>query len=202
MQLPADAVMISPSPSGRKMLVAKQASPKDPVTFEVWGGGRLLKEVVVPAALHGSVFNDGWFGDGTAWSSDETRVAYVAELPALERTPEWGGVGGMCMCLSHPSTSLARSSTAFPICPVAPGEVDAGAGQAAAGAAPKTWRGIGAYEDDWGELFKGKRAPGLFLLDLGSYKVQKVQGTPEDHSCGQPVWSPGAIGLTMLPFRS
>ena len=33
--------------------------------------------------LHGSVYNDGWFGNGAAWAPDEDRLAYVAEVPVL-----------------------------------------------------------------------------------------------------------------------
>ncbi len=48
--------------------------------LEIWGRGSLLKEIHVPKALHGGVYNDGWFGAGAAWSPDETRLAYVAEV--------------------------------------------------------------------------------------------------------------------------
>ena len=37
-------------------------------------------EIAVPSTLHGSVCNDGWFANGVAWSKDESRVAYVAEV--------------------------------------------------------------------------------------------------------------------------
>jgi hypothetical protein len=50
--------------------------------LEVWAGGRLLKELSVPAAVHGSVYNDGWFASGADWSADESRIAYVAEVDA------------------------------------------------------------------------------------------------------------------------
>ena len=45
-------------------------------------GNRVAKEMVVPKKLHGSVYNDGWFGSGAAWTSDESRIAYVAEVIA------------------------------------------------------------------------------------------------------------------------
>jgi acylaminoacyl-peptidase len=48
------------------------------VALEVWGSSRLLAEVQVPRGLHGSVYADGWFGDGVAWSPNEELVAYVA----------------------------------------------------------------------------------------------------------------------------
>ena len=34
--------------------------------LEVWGGGRLLRDLSVPAPLHGAVYNDGWFAAGAA----------------------------------------------------------------------------------------------------------------------------------------
>ena len=61
-------------------------------------------------------------------------------------------------------------------------------------AAPRTWRGVGAWAEDWGELNVGKRPPAVFVLDVGSgqgsgYGVQPVTALP-DCSVGQPVWTP------------
>ena len=44
-------------------------------------------------------------------------------------------------------------------------------------------------QEDWGELYSGKRAPGIFVLDLQKLKVQRLTGMPADSSVGQPVWS-------------
>lgn len=52
--------------------------------LEVWSGTRLLEELAVPEALHGPIYNDGWFGAGAEWSPDESRVAYVAEVAAQD----------------------------------------------------------------------------------------------------------------------
>ena len=43
-------------------------------------GNRVTKELFVPKKQHGGVYNDGWFGNGAAWSPDESRLAYVAEV--------------------------------------------------------------------------------------------------------------------------
>ena len=59
--------------------------------LEVWMGNRVTKEMVVPKKVHGGVYNDGWFGSGAAWSSDESRVAYVAQV-----TPQRFGHYGIC----------------------------------------------------------------------------------------------------------
>lgn len=80
-----------PSPSGRRMLVVR--NPVLPATaplLELWGGGRLLREVEVPPTTHGAVWSDDWFAQ-VSWSAGEDRVAYVAEAPPAVRTPLWGG---------------------------------------------------------------------------------------------------------------
>ena len=69
--------------AGRRSLVVRKGD--DSVLLEVWGGGRLLKELSVPAAVHGAVYNDGWFASGADWSADESRVAYVAEVGCSSR---------------------------------------------------------------------------------------------------------------------
>ena len=48
--------------------------------LEIWDGTRVVAELQVPAKLHGSVFNDGWFSHGASWDPSEGRVAYVAEV--------------------------------------------------------------------------------------------------------------------------
>ena len=86
---PAD--LQSVSPSGRRMLVARgggaggnsgggAGDAAAGVLLELWEGGRLVRELQVPKALHGAVVNDGWFSRGAAWSDDERRICYVAEV--------------------------------------------------------------------------------------------------------------------------
>ena len=53
--------------------------------LELWSGGRLTKQVQVPKSLHGQVYADNWFGLGVAWSPDEDRIAYVAEVCVRSR---------------------------------------------------------------------------------------------------------------------
>jgi hypothetical protein len=45
-------------------------------------------------------------------------------------------------------------------------------------------------QEDWGELYTGKKAPAIFVLDVGSWAVQQVKGLPTDTSFGQAVWAP------------
>lgn len=69
--------------TGRRTFIVRGGGESKSATLEVWGGGRLLKELAVPKTLHGGVYNDGWFGAGAAWSPDESRLAYVAEVTRL-----------------------------------------------------------------------------------------------------------------------
>ncbi len=67
-------------PTGAKMLITRGGTAGTDTMLEVWAGARLLKELKVPKKVHGAIFNDGWFGSGAAWSPDETKLAYVAEV--------------------------------------------------------------------------------------------------------------------------
>ena len=53
-----------------------------------------------------------------------------------------------------------------------------------------TWKGVGEWGEDWGELNANKRPPALFVLELTGFRVQRVRGLPADCSVGQPVWAP------------
>ena len=69
---------------GKRSLVARAGSDVNSTVLEIWMGNRVTKELHVPKKLHGSIFNDGWFGTGAAWNADESRVAYVAEVSKLQ----------------------------------------------------------------------------------------------------------------------
>ena len=66
--------------AGKRTMVVRGGIESNSCILEVWMGNRVTKELMVPNKLHGGVYNDGWFGNGAAWSSDESRVAYVAEV--------------------------------------------------------------------------------------------------------------------------
>jgi len=56
--------------------------------------------------------------------------------------------------------------------------------------------GHGNYlQEDWGELNTGKRGPQIFVLEVDSGSVTAVAGLPADSSVGQPVWTPGNLGV-------
>ena len=83
-------------------------------TLELWVGNRVTTELVVPKKQHGSVYNDGWFGSGAAWSPDESRLAYVAEVTAYHTSPRpacqhWCTLGLAPVCAPLP----AQSSNTF-----------------------------------------------------------------------------------------
>eukprot|EP00803_Ostreobium_quekettii_P001674 evm.model.scf_2613.1 EVM.evm.TU.scf_2613.1 scf_2613:735-8179(-) len=90
----AASAMTSVSPSGRRIVVMKLGTCEaEGAVIEIWQGCRVDKRLVVPKSQHGAVVNDGCFNAGAAWSADESMVAYIAEGPAIEQTPEWGGPG-------------------------------------------------------------------------------------------------------------
>ena len=83
----------SVSPSGAKRMVIR--SGKDDgergatdLCVEIWEGGALVSEILVPAKTHGALCVDGTNG-GISWSEREGRIAYVAEAPGPDPTPEW-----------------------------------------------------------------------------------------------------------------
>ncbi|KAK9803410.1 hypothetical protein WJX72_008476 [[Myrmecia] bisecta] len=174
-----DVQLLSLSPSGKRHFIVRAGSDSASALLEIWGGGRLLKELSVPKSVHGPVYNDGWFGVGAAWSPDERRIAYVAEAPPSARTPEWGA-------------SASSQSSA---------QVDSNGAKPAAKeqAGPKGWRGVGEWQEDWGELNTGKSPPALFVLDTKAWAVSRVQGVPADVSAGQPTWAPSG---DMLVFTA
>ncbi|KAL3142158.1 hypothetical protein ABBQ38_002516 [Trebouxia sp. C0009 RCD-2024] len=173
-----DVQMLSVSPSGKRMLVVRGGNEGNSCTLETWMGNRVTKEMVVPKKLHGSVYNDGWFGSGAVWTANESRVAYVAEAPAAVQTPAWGGLASSPRANSEEESSEKTA------------------------AAPKTWRGIGEWQEDWGELNVGKAPPSLYVLDLKRWNVKAVKGLPPDSSVGQPEWTPdGHLPATSLHRR-
>ena len=57
--------LVVPSKSGDKLLIIRngESGGKDkpnPTKFEVWSSAQLLKEIVIPASVHGPVYTDGW----------------------------------------------------------------------------------------------------------------------------------------------
>ena len=76
--------------AGKRSLVVRAAGEGNSCTLEVWMGNRVTKELVVPKKVHGGIYNDGWFGSGAAWSPDESRIAYVAEVYCHHINPAWG----------------------------------------------------------------------------------------------------------------
>ena len=157
------------------MLIARSPSENATSTIlEIWDRSRVLNEIHVPTGLHGSVYNDGWFGNGAAWSPDESRIAYVAEAPVAVKTPEWSAT------LNTTTKNNGKKNE---------------------GAAAKGWRGVSEYEEDWGELNTGKRPPTLFVLETCTGIVSAVQSLPKDTSSGQPQWSPDGSALLFVSWE-
>ena len=62
-------------------------------------------------------------------------------------------------------------------------------------ATSKTWKGVDQWEPSWGERQTKIKRPTVYILDLKSLSVKKFEGMPEEHSCGQPVWTPDDTGI-------
>lgn len=84
------AVIFSPSPSGKLLAVVKEDVPsgkcmgKDPgYVIEIWDDSGLLFDQIPTAGVHGNIVGDSWFG-GFSWSSDESKVVYVARKKTKE----------------------------------------------------------------------------------------------------------------------
>ena len=166
--------MVSPSPSGGKILMVRPGkNDKTSIVLEVWNRGKLLQEIEVSSEMHGPIYNDGWFGHGAVWSPNETEIAYVAESPVAVRTPNWA------------------------LAPEERGDVSR-TPPATQGVISKSWRGVGEFQDDWGELNTRKRPPAIYVLNIASGKVFAVLGAPEDTSCGQPQWSKAGDALVFV----
>ena len=162
----------SVSPSGAKRMVIR--SGKDDgergatdLCVEIWEGGALVSEILVPAKTHGALCVDGTNG-GISWSEREGRIAYVAEAPGPDPTPEWpSGVT---------SIGVADEST----------EKDS-----AAAGNKKGWRGRGEWREEWGEQLVGRVEPAVFVLDIHDKRVRRVPGLAEHGvAASGPVWAP------------
>ncbi|GJP44976.1 hypothetical protein CLOM_g4369 [Closterium sp. NIES-68] len=202
--------LIAPSPSGGRLLVVRngeggaggggaEGAGKEgaAVKLEVWGAGRLLREVHVAATVHGGVYADGWF-EGVSWNDDETSVAYVAEAPAPAK-PVFGQPRQPAATLAtqHPPaapTGPARGRFGSAAAAPAPAG-GAGKGKNGGAAEAGTWKGKGEWMEDWGERYAGKQRPLVFVLNTVSGVVQPVEGIPEDISAGQVVWAPAVEGV-------
>ena len=172
------ATMVAPSPSGKKLVIAKSGKDdKNAATLEVWNRGKLMMEIDVSSEMHGAIYNDGWFGCGATWSPTEKEIAYVAESPIQSRTPKWHAVG------PNPAGSKEKNDS-----------------NSDAGASARSWRGVGEFREDWGELNTGKRPPAIYTLNIETGQVSEVQGIPDGASCGQPQWSTSGDSLVFVAW--
>jgi len=184
LHLPQDCAMLQVSPSGDRVLFARVlAGAEAEKTSVIWElctrEGHLLKEFHVPGSCHGAVYPEGYISRGITWSPDEKTVAYVAEVPAKHKTPIWGTD---LVCNSDLANDEEKGT------------------KATAG----SWTGLGAHEEDWGELFVNKKKAAVYLLDLEDGKVAQVRpqlmkgdtteesdpyGEMDAVTCGKPSFS-------------
>ena len=165
------------SPSGEKRLVVRDAKSAGGdrgagIVFEIWEGGMMVSETLVPPSTHGNLCTDGTFG-GVSWSALEQRIAYVAEAPEDEnRTPEWGM--GVTSNASKASDKEKKDDDAKP-----------------KDSKKSGWRGRGEWREDWGEQLVGKIEPAVFIFETELGKISKVKGMPEGSiAASGPTWAP------------
>ena len=166
----------SVSPSGNKRMVVRSGKDDgdrgaDVVCVEIWEGGALAAEMIVFPKTHGAVCVDGTFG-GISWSAAEGRVAYVAEAPAPDPTPEWpSGVTVAAVDGSDGDSTEASEKKKK----------------------KKGWRGKGRWREEWGEQLVGRVEPAVFVLDIADGRVTRVAGLAEHGvAASGPVWAPMA----------
>ena len=199
-------LLSSVSPSGRKRLVARDAKDAGGdrgagIAFEVWEGGALVSETLVPPATHGALCADGTFG-GVSWSARETRVAYVAEAPDdSDRTPEWGmGVTTSAAAESAETRGASGiggardppgSGTDGPVKKNASALMHERQSDVGNKTGKKGWRGRGEWREDWGEQLVGKIKPATYVLETESSAVTEIKGLPRDAvAASGPAWAP------------
>jgi acylaminoacyl-peptidase len=227
-QVPEDCLLMQPSPSGEFTLYArsnkggmeenggKKGGPS--VIWELCGrDGQLIKQIHVPQSLHGPVYAEGYISRGVSWSPDEQSVAYVAEVPQKHTTPNWGSnlVANANDSLSNNNNSHVDTNTqgslpeAYPPTLSYVGETEgkptSTTNEAASGGGGKSlgsWTGQGPYEEDFGELFPGKKQAAVYLMNVKEGSIAQVcpevtVESPEDAygqldavTCGKPVFSP------------
>lgn len=115
-----------------------------------------LQELQVPKTLHGPIINDGWFGRGAAWNAAEDIVVYVAESKPSEQTPAFGG-----------SSSTGSSDGSKAAAGGGGGNGGSSGSSSSKAAAPRTWRGVAAAVEDWGELNTGGFVLYVVVIDDG-----------------------------------
>ncbi len=44
-----------------------------------------------------------------------------------------------------------------------------------------------------GERLVGRHTPAVYVFDIDTLQVSRVEGGPDDASCGQPAWTPDGV---------
>ena len=154
-----NATTLPPSPPGASQLSFKSPAAADATSnslaLQLWHERRLVSELLVPKAAHGALVNDGYFASGAAWSTSEDLIAYTAEV--------WGGKGGGRRALLLVPTIISlvhqqnvHTCSHFQVSPSEKTPAWCGPESLKDRAGPKSWRGVGAALEDWGELNTGE----------------------------------------------
>ena len=200
---PSDLLLSSPSPSGASQAIFRNGGGGDSslILQHLRGTQGVVSELHVPKTLHGSLVNDGYFATGCSWRIQEDAICFTAEVTATEKTPSWGVGSDLSPGPNPPIIAEGpKPSSSEPR------------------AGPKTWKGVGALNEDWGELNTGKRPPGVYCWDLVTKEVVKVpflvkgphptnegegegEGDDEEWSFGQPVWTRDGSGVLAVAWE-
>ncbi|XP_071498131.1 acylamino-acid-releasing enzyme-like [Diadema antillarum] len=167
--------MVRWSPSGKLKAVLRAVKDKkgdEKQYLEVWNNLHKKHNINLTALdKHGKVADDGEFGC-LEWSSDETRLLYVAEK------------------------KQAKASSYFE----KPKDADPAGGTKDDSDSNKGDQFL--YRQEWGELLTGRHWPVACILDLQTETVTVPDGQPAAVSAGQAVWTPDDSGIVFVGWQN
>jgi acylaminoacyl-peptidase len=155
-------VLESTSPSGQWQVRVRAGDKADELWLEVWGAQGLVSSLKASDKTS-KVYNDDLFG-GVSWSMSEGKVCFIGEVAAPKKFKSYFEE-----------------------------EAAAGAGGAAAtGSAasePEVWFDQKyEYKESFGETMDDKVNPAIFVLDVASNKLDRVQLAGEAIYPQQPIF--------------
>ncbi|RXH70665.1 hypothetical protein DVH24_013411 [Malus domestica] len=183
--------VIAPSPSGEKLLVARNPEKESPCRFEIWSQAQVEKEFHIPPSVHGPVYTDGWYINhvyniqcASVCALFALFLAYI--FPSFQRGQIFDVTGfkeflgtmmklGITYVAEEPSPSKPTfTSQGYNKC----SSMDTDLGN---------WKGQGDWKEEWGETYAGAQQPELFVFNINRELDKSL-------SVGQVVWVPQVRG--------
>eukprot|EP01065_Artemidia_motanka_P025011 TRINITY_DN29916_c0_g1_i1.p1 TRINITY_DN29916_c0_g1~~TRINITY_DN29916_c0_g1_i1.p1 ORF type:complete len:770 (+),score=258.00 TRINITY_DN29916_c0_g1_i1:44-2353(+) len=150
----------------------REGKGKERLSLEWWVSGGLACRADL-SGLHGKVRLTGELG-GYDWSSDGTKLVYVAE----DKEPEYKGYFDPKPAKAGDEKEKEKGKEE--------GEGESG-----------LLGGGNEYKDDWGELLQKTHRLAIFVAELspsGAVKVTKLEGVDKDSTPAEPAWyGPGVV---------